>query len=110
MISGEKVVADPEQTVDAHEDRRRQSKRRKRARVTVFANWCKGCGLCVAFCPQKVFEEDEEFHPIVAYPERCTGCNWCSMHCPDFAIVVHVEDEPEGGDKAHTGREEEDNE
>ena len=95
MTGREKAVADPEQKVEAHEDRRRQSKRRKHARVTVFANWCKGCGLCVAFCPQQVFEEDEESHPIVAYPERCTGCDWCTMHCPDFAIVVSMGDAPD---------------
>lgn len=72
--------------------------RRKRARVTVFANWCKGCGLCVAFCPKSVFEEDQEGHPIVAHPERCTVCNWCVMHCPDFAISMRVEegDRPRG--------------
>jgi len=57
-----------------------------------------------------VFEEDEESHPVVAHPERCTGCNWCAMHCPDFAIVVHIEDEPEGGCEALTGKGEEDNE
>ena len=66
---------------------------KRHARVTVFANWCKGCGLCVAFCPKKVFEEDAEGHPVVAHPELCSACNWCTMHCPDFAIVLKVEDE-----------------
>jgi 2-oxoglutarate ferredoxin oxidoreductase subunit delta len=75
----------------------KRGRRKKRARVTVFANWCKGCGLCVAFCPQQVFEEDDESHPIVAHPERCTGCGWCTMHCPDFAIFSVLEDEPESG-------------
>jgi hypothetical protein len=32
------------------------------------------------------------------------------MHCPDFAIVVHVEDEPEDGSEALTVRDGEDNE
>ncbi len=57
-------------------------------RVTVFPNWCKGCGLCVALCPVKVLEQDEEGRIVVAYPERCTACRWCELHCPDFALFV----------------------
>ena len=96
LAAQEKTAVDPAQRIERQVDTtEKKSRKRKRTRVTVFANWCKGCGLCVAFCPQGVFEEDEESHPIVAHPERCTGCDWCTMHCPDFAIVVHVEDEPQ---------------
>lgn len=65
-----------------------------RMRVRLFGKWCKGCGLCIAFCPQEVFEADAEQHPVVKHPERCVGCQWCVIHCPDFAIVVdEIEDE-----------------
>jgi len=57
-------------------------------RIRVYGKWCKGCGLCIAFCPRNVFEADEEHHPIVMHPERCNACNWCATHCPDFAILV----------------------
>lgn len=70
---------------------------RKRGRVRVFRNWCKGCGLCIAFCPQEVFAEDEEHHPVVAHPERCVACQWCTIHCPDFAIIVEEITAPEDG-------------
>jgi 2-oxoglutarate ferredoxin oxidoreductase subunit delta len=53
--------------------------------------------LCIAFCPQQVFSEDEDHHPVVAYPERCVACQWCTMHCPDFAIVVEAIKSPEDG-------------
>lgn len=72
-------------------------KERARMRVRVFGKWCKGCGLCIAFCPQEVFEADAEQRPVVAHPERCVGCQWCVIHCPDFAIVV---DEAEAGEEA----------
>ena len=62
--------------------------RKRRGIVRVFGKWCKGCGLCIAFCPQQVLAEDDEHHPIVAHPERCIGCEWCEIHCPDFAIEV----------------------
>jgi 2-oxoglutarate ferredoxin oxidoreductase subunit delta len=73
---------------------------RKRGRVRVFRNWCKGCGLCIAFCPQQVFAEDEEHHPVVAHPERCVACQWCTIHCPDFAIIVEeIPSAEDGGTK-----------
>jgi 2-oxoglutarate ferredoxin oxidoreductase subunit delta len=67
-----------------------QGRERPRGRVRVFRNWCKGCGLCIAFCPRQVFKAGEEHRPVVAQPERCTACQWCAMHCPDFAITVEV--------------------
>jgi 2-oxoglutarate ferredoxin oxidoreductase subunit delta len=62
--------------------------RTPRGRVTVFPNWCKGCGLCVEFCPTHVLEQGEDGRVIVAHPERCSACRWCELHCPDFAIFV----------------------
>ena len=60
-----------------------------RGEVTIHATWCKGCRICVEFCPPKVLEIDEsENHPRVAYPEKCTACHFCDTHCPDLAIVV----------------------
>ncbi len=59
-----------------------------RAEVIIYDNWCKGCGLCVVFCPQGVLKMDRGGKVYVAAPERCTACHWCDTHCPDFAIVV----------------------
>jgi 2-oxoglutarate ferredoxin oxidoreductase subunit delta len=59
-----------------------------RGKVTVFPNWCKGCNLCVEFCPMGVLKQGDNGSVIVAHPERCTACRWCELHCPDFAIFV----------------------
>ena len=56
--------------------------------VTIFPNWCKGCDLCVEFCPGGVLEHAATGRVIVAHPERCRACRWCELHCPDFAIFV----------------------
>jgi 2-oxoglutarate ferredoxin oxidoreductase subunit delta len=64
------------------------AKKGPRGQVIVFANWCKGCGICVAFCPTGVLVLDDDDHPVVVYPEKCTACHWCNTHCPDLAIVV----------------------
>jgi 2-oxoglutarate ferredoxin oxidoreductase subunit delta len=63
-------------------------KRGPRGQVIIFGMWCKGCGLCVEFCPTKVLALDADDHPIVVLPEKCTACHWCDTHCPDLAIVV----------------------
>ena len=67
--------------------------------VRVFGRWCKGCGLCIAFCPPGVFEARDDGHPQVRFPQRCTGCEWCEFHCPDMAIEVirHPDDQPTDG-------------
>ena len=71
-------------------DRRGRPRRESmpRGRVTVFPNWCKGCNLCVEFCPTGVLEQGDDGRVIVAHPETCTACRWCERHCPDFAIFV----------------------
>lgn len=60
-----------------------------RGEVIIYAQWCKGCHICVEFCPTGVLGFDDEHHiPVVVAPENCTGCHFCDTHCPDLAIVV----------------------
>lgn len=56
--------------------------------ITINKKWCKKCGICVEFCPKKVFSKDEEGSPVAAHPENCVGCRICEKRCPDFAIKV----------------------
>ncbi len=64
------------------------TRRKPRGQVIIFARWCKGCHLCVEFCPTGVLAMGEDETPYVAVPENCTACHWCDTHCPDLAIVV----------------------
>lgn len=56
--------------------------------VTVYPDWCKGCGICVEFCPAKVLEISDEGKCTVVREDDCIRCGFCELHCPDFAIVV----------------------
>jgi 2-oxoglutarate ferredoxin oxidoreductase subunit delta len=62
--------------------------RRSWGQVTIFNAWCKGCAICIEFCPRGVFESDAQGRPVVAHPMECTACRWCDTHCPDLAITI----------------------
>jgi len=70
------------------EEKQEKRKRGPRGRVVIFGTWCKGCGLCAAFCPAGVLALDDDGHPYVIAPEKCSACHWCDTHCPDFALTV----------------------
>jgi len=65
-----------------------EEKPHREYRVNIYRDWCKSCGICVAFCPRQCLSLDAEGNPGVDHAERCTGCRWCELHCPDFAICV----------------------
>jgi 2-oxoglutarate ferredoxin oxidoreductase subunit delta len=69
-----------------------KTRRRRKASVKVNEDWCKGCRICVEFCPKQVFEM-ESLKAVVRDESACILCYQCEMLCPDFAIEVNeVED------------------
>ena len=55
--------------------------------LVINAAWCKGCGICVAFCPKKALAIKQE-KVVLANPGECVRCGQCEMRCPDYAIYV----------------------
>ncbi|MDO5536893.1 MAG: 4Fe-4S binding protein [Desulfovibrionaceae bacterium] len=64
---------------------------------TLNKAWCKGCGICVAFCPKKALSLDEQSQKAVWDGEKCIYCGICEHYCPDLAItVVNVKEAANG--------------
>jgi len=59
--------------------------------LTVDLSWCKGCGICAAFCPKKVLEIKNDKVFIARY-EDCIKCGQCELRCPDYAIWLKESD------------------
>ena len=50
---------------------------------------CKGCEVCVAFCPTQALTLDTKNKICAAtYMEKCIACGMCEVRCPDFAIYI----------------------
>ena len=70
-----------------------------RYRVKINEKLCKGCYLCIRFCPVGVFVRSSIIGDLgyniaeVASPEKCTGCKACLLYCPDFAVAVEKEND-----------------
>ncbi len=58
--------------------------------VEIIEEWCKGCDICVKFCPERCLVMNDKLIVEMAEPDRCTGCRMCEWLCPDFAIAVHT--------------------
>ena len=58
--------------------------------VSINAKWCKGCRICVAFCPKKTLELDRKGKAFQAKPSDCIRCGMCALYCPDLAVIVDM--------------------
>ena len=49
---------------------------------------CKGCGICIEFCPKQVLKLTDKGKVYAFQSELCIKCGQCELRCPDFAIQV----------------------
>ncbi len=63
-------------------------------KITINAEFCKSCGLCVDVCKRDVLSvgpatNSKGYRAIVAaHPEHCVGCSVCAVMCPEGAIAL----------------------
>ncbi|MDY2686432.1 MAG: 4Fe-4S binding protein [Selenomonadaceae bacterium] len=59
-----------------------------KSEISIKMERCKGCGICVTFCPKAVLAVDELGKVQVVNGDACIGCGQCELRCPDYAIFV----------------------
>ena len=65
--------------------------------IQIDRELCKGCQLCMEFCPKAVISLHTRVNAagyIPAMPSNmaeCTGCGVCAIVCPEVAIEVYRE-------------------
>jgi 2-oxoglutarate ferredoxin oxidoreductase subunit delta len=63
-------------------------------KLHVEPKYCKGCGICIEFCPAKILKKSAQMNSRGYFPpesdemEKCKKCGMCTLLCPDFAIAV----------------------
>ena len=61
-------------------------------RLVINQAWCKGCGICAAFCPRNVLAV-EKGKAVIREKEKCVFCGQCEQRCPDYAVYIDVREE-----------------
>ena len=72
-----------------------KTKTKAKGYIEVDEELCKGCHLCIAFCPKKVISESGKLnaagYSTISFVDNgeCTGCIICALVCPEVAIEVY---------------------
>jgi len=64
------------------------------AKIVINREKCKGCLLCMVFCPKGLIQPDKKLNRHGINPVQfqdngeCLGCAMCAAICPDCCIEV----------------------
>ncbi|MCL4478219.1 MAG: 4Fe-4S binding protein [Deltaproteobacteria bacterium] len=70
-----------------------EQKTKAKHTLKIIEERCKGCEICVVYCPEDVLAMKDSLVTVVNI-NKCTGCLRCELFCPDFAIYVDLPEKP----------------
>ncbi len=65
------------------------------AKVSINKDKCKGCLLCISFCPKGAIKKSKAINKLgvnfVEFQDNdaCLGCMMCALICPDCCIEIY---------------------
>ena len=68
------------------------------SKIRIEKDKCKGCELCIFYCPLKSLELSSTFNKRGVKSAnfkkgaKCSGCGFCFLICPDSCIQIDKED------------------
>jgi len=71
-----------------------KEKKAKTYLLKIDKRLCKGCRLCIDFCPKGVLGMSVKLNESgtpwadALHPDNCTGCKACALVCPDACIEI----------------------
>jgi 2-oxoglutarate ferredoxin oxidoreductase subunit delta len=66
-----------------------------KGKIVINQQICKGCELCISFCPKKLITLADKLNQIGYVPAsfkddgECIACSSCALVCPEVAIEVY---------------------
>ena len=66
-----------------------------KGKIKINQDICKGCELCISFCPKKLIKLSDKLNFNGYIPAsfqdtgECTACTNCALVCPEVAIEVY---------------------
>jgi len=70
------------------------AKKKRKFKIIIDEDFCKGCNICVEICVPEVFTISEKINtkgyyvPIPTFIEKCNGCQLCDLSCPELAVIL----------------------
>ena len=89
------MLSPPHVSYNSYKLRHPQIRASMKAYIVIDQELCKGCEVCIFFCPKGVICISDKLNSNGYSPAsyndngECTGCANCAVVCPEVAIEVY---------------------